>query len=127
MENKVKKATAKTAYGKTLDTPLTYEFKWVAYQTDEELVTAKDELTLEEQRKVRNIERETKARGAALTAALDKAGVVKPTEENDPQVGLRNMFRTLQTAKIPGTNDRKYTDEQAREIASTNLGVEWDE
>lgn len=121
------KATeSKTAHGKTLENPIPYEYDWTIYETEAEVVAAKDEMTLEEQRKARNAERANNARAKALQAALDKAGIVKPTAENDPQVGLRDMFKTLQTAKLPdGT--RRYTDAQARDIASTNLGVEWDE
>ena len=119
-------SVAKTAYSKTLETPLPYDYKWSVYETDEELVAAKDEMTLEEQRKQRNTDRQNNARQKALQAALDNAGIVKPTAENDPQIGLRDMFKTLQTAKLPdGT--RRYSDEQARSIASQTLGVEWAE
>jgi len=125
METKPGKSEAKTAYGKVLATPLTYEYKWTAYETDEELVAAKDELTLEEQRKTRNTERQNNARQKALQAALDAAGIVKPTAENDPQIGLRDMFKTLQTAKL-ADGSRRYSDEEAKSIAATTLGVEWD-
>jgi hypothetical protein len=126
MENKTGTSVATTAYGKKLDAPISYDYSWKAYQTDEELVTAKDELTLEEQRKTRNTERQNNARQKALQAALDAAGIVKPTAENDPQIGLRDMFKTLQTAKLP-SGERRYTDAQAREIASQTLGVDWAE
>jgi hypothetical protein len=125
MEKMTATSESKTAYGKKLDTPISYDYSWTAYQNYEELVAAKDELTNDEQVKARNTERLNNARQKALTAALAAAGHVKPTAENDPQVGLRDMFKTLQTAKLPdGT--RRYTDAQAREIASTNLGVEWE-
>lgn len=117
---------AKTAYGKQLATPISYDYKWTIYEDGSALVAAKDELTIDEQVKVRNTERQNNARQKALAAALDAAGIVKPTAENDPQVGLRDMFRTLQTAKtLDGS--RKYTDEKAREVASAMLGVEWAE
>lgn len=126
MTNKTGTSVANTAHRKTLATPITYNYKWVEFDTEEELVAAKEEMTLEEQRKARNTDRLNNARTKALTAALDAAGIVKPTAENDPQVALKDMFKTLQTAKLPdGT--RRYTDEQAREIASTNLGTEWEE
>lgn len=127
MENKTGQSVATTAYGKKLDSPLTYDYAWTTYKNYDELVAAKDELTNDEQVKVRNTERQNNARQKALQAALDAAGIVKPTAENDPQIGLRDMFKTLQTAKIPGTQERKYTDAQAREIAATTLGVDWAE
>jgi hypothetical protein len=126
MENKTGTSTATTAYGKKLDAPISYDYKWTNYQSHAELVEAKDELTNDEQVKVRNTERQNNARQKALQAALDLAGIVKPTAENDPQIGLRDMFKTLQTAKLPD-GSRRYTDAQAREVASTTLGVEWAE
>jgi hypothetical protein len=126
VENKTGTSVATTAYGKKLDAPISYDYKWTAYENGEALTAAKDELTLDEQVKVRNTERQNNARQKALQAALDAAGIVKPTAENDPQIGLRDMFKTLQTAKLPD-GSRRYTDAQAREVASTTLGVEWAE
>lgn len=126
MENKTGTSVATTAYGKKLDAPISYDYSWAAYGNGPELVAAKDELTLDEQVKVRNTERQNNARQKALQAALDAAGIVRPTAENDPQIGLRDMFKTLQTAKLPD-GSRRYTDAQAREIAATTLGVDWAE
>lgn len=125
MEQKTGESVATTAYGKKLDAPITYGYKWTAYETDEELVAAKDELTLEEQRKTRNTERQSNARQKALQVALDGAGIVKPTAENDDQIRLKDMFRTLMTAKVNG--EPKYSAEQARAVASELVGVEWAE
>jgi LPS O-antigen subunit length determinant protein (WzzB/FepE family) len=118
VENKVATSTATTAYGKKLDAPINYEYKWSTYANIDELRTAKDELTDEEQVKVRNTERQNNARQKALQAALDAAGIVKPTIENDEQLRLRDMFKVLMSSK-------KYTEEQARDLASTTLGIEW--
>ena len=118
MENKTQTSEAKTAYGKPLDTPISYDYSWTIYQTDEELVAAKDELTLEEQRKTRNTERQNNARQKALTAALDAAGIVKPTLENDDQLRLREGFKVAMSSG-------RYTVEQAREVVATMLGIEW--
>ena len=126
MIDKTGESTATTAYGKKLDTPITYGYKWSVYEDGPALVAAKDELTIDEQVKVRNTERQNNARQKALAAALEAAGIVKPTAENDPQIGLRDMFKTLQTAKLPD-GSRRYTDAQAREVASNMLGVEWAE
>lgn len=126
MVEKTGTSVATTAYGKKLETPISYDYKWTVYNDGPELVAAKDELTIDEQVKVRNTERQNNARQKALAAALENAGIVKPTAENDPQVGLRDMFKTLQTAKLPD-GSRRYTDEQARAVASQMLGVEWAE
>ena len=76
------------------------------------------EMTLDEQRKQRNTDRQNNARQKALSAALDAAGIVKPNLENDEQLRLREFFKVVMSSK-------KYTEQQARELASTTLGIAW--
>ena len=126
VENKTGQSVVTTAWGKKVEPPISYEYQYSIYVDGPELVASKDELTLDEQVKVRNIERQNNARQKALQAALDAAGIVKPTAETDPQIALRDMVKSLLTSKLPdGT--RRYTEAQARDIASTNLGVDWAE
>jgi hypothetical protein len=120
MENKSGKSTANTAYGQKLDTPIAYDYKWTAYANIDEVRAANDVLTDDEVVKVRNVERQNNARQKALQAALDLAGIVKPTIENDEQLRLREMFKVLMASK-------RYTDEAARELASNTLGIAWAE
>lgn len=128
MVEKTGTSEAKTAYGKKLDTPLTYDYKWTEYADGPELVAAKDEMTLDEQVKQRNIDRMANARQKALTARLEAAGITKPTAANDDQVRLRDMFKTLMTAKDKTTGQPLYTEEQARAFASQACGgIEWAE
>ena len=120
MENKTGNATASTAYGQKLDTPIKYDYKWTAYQSIEEVRAANDVLTDDEVIKVRNVERQNNARQKALQAAYDAAGIVKPTIENDEQLRLREMFKVLMASK-------RYTEDAARELASNTLGIAWAE
>lgn len=120
MTKKTATSEAKTAYGKTLETPVAYSYDWEIYDTFAELVAAKDELTNDEQVKVRNVEHQSNARQKALTAALDAAGIEKPTLENDEQLRLKEMFKVLMSSK-------KYTEDAARAMASSTLGIEWAE
>lgn len=115
---KTETAVAKTAYGKALDSDLEYSFSWEDYESIDEVKSAKDELSDKEVVKVRNNERKANARQKALTIALDNAGVVKPTLENDPQLRLRRMYDILIAAK--------KSHAEARELASVTLGIEWD-
>ena len=124
MTEKTGSSTAKTAYGKPLDTPITYSFKWSEYDTPAEVVAAKAEMTLEEQRKTRNAESLANARSKALKSALDDAGIVKPTLENDEQFALREMLKNLMAAKLPD-GSKRFTEEQARALASQTLGYTW--
>ena len=118
MKDETKSSETSTAYGKKLDTPIPFTFSWKAYENIEEVKAANDLPSDEEVVKFRNNQKELSARGKALTAALDAAGYKKPTIENDEQLRLREMFKVLMASK-------KYTEEQARTLASTTLEIEW--
>jgi len=118
MTKQNKTAVAKTAHGKVLDTPVSYTFSWEDYDTHAELVAANDTLTNDEVVKVRNTERQNNARQKALTAALDAAGIQRPTLE-DPQFRLRKMFDIFKANGL--------SDADAKVAASNALTIEWDE
>ena len=117
MKAKTGKATAKTAYGKAIEA-FDYEYSYDAYETHDEVVAAKDELTAAEVVKVRNTERQNNARQAKLTAELTARNIIKPTLENDEQHRLKEMLKVLMSSK-------KYTEDEARELAATTLGLTW--
>jgi hypothetical protein len=114
MKTETFKSEKKVAYGKTLEKPIPYEFTVELYEDGEAgraaLVAAKDELTLDEQVQVRNDERKSTARQKAEQAALDAAGIVKPTNENDPELRVKNMVKIAMSG---GT----YKTEAEAEIA----------
>lgn len=118
MTEKTETSTATTAYGSKLAAPIAYSFTWKNYDSFAEVTAANDALTNEEVVKVRNTERKANARQKALQVALDAAGVVKPTIENDEQLRLREMFKVLMSSK-------NYTEEAARALASSTLNIEW--
>lgn len=120
METKTATATAATAYGQPINPPLKYDYSWEIYTSKDELVAAKDELTLDEQVKVRNSEHQTAARQKAQQAAYDAAGIVKPTIETDDQLRLREFFKILMSSK-------KYSEQEARTLAAGTLGIDWAE
>lgn len=120
MQSKTGTSVAQTAYGKKLDSSISYDYTWTSYENIEEVKAANDLLTDDEIVKVRNTERQNNARQKALQAALDAAGIVKPTIENDEQLRLRDMFKVLMSSK-------RYTEDQARELAATTLGLSWAE
>jgi hypothetical protein len=117
---KTGKATAKTAYGKVLDEAIPYEYSWDAYENIDEVRAAKDELTDAEVVKVRNTERQNNSRQAKLTAELTARNILKPTLENDEQHRLKEMLKVLMSSK-------KYSEDEARELAATTLGLSWDD
>jgi hypothetical protein len=67
--------------------------------------------------KLANAKRKGKARAAANAATLESLGVVKPTNENDPQLRLKNM------AEIFKANGE--SEESARKLAATALNLKW--
>jgi hypothetical protein len=120
MERKTATSTANTAYGKPLATPIDYSYQWDIYTSKAEVDAANDNLSDEEVIKVRNNEHQSNARQKALQAALDAAGIVRPTLENDDQLRLREFFKVLMSSK-------KYTEDAARALAASTLGLEWAE
>lgn len=119
MINQTETAVAKTAYGRKLEVEIEYKFDWSDYEKYTEVVAAHDEMTEDEVLKQRNNERKAKARQAALTAALDKAGIKKPTLEDDPQYRLKSMYNILIAAK--------KSHAEARALASKTLGLDWED
>jgi hypothetical protein len=120
MKTETKTGSFASARGQNFSPAVEFPFTVNLYETVEELTAAKDELTLEEQVKIRNAERITRARQAAQNAKLDEMGVEKQDINNNEQIRLREFTRVLLSSK-------KYTEEQARELAASTLGIDWAE
>ena len=119
MVKKTAEATAKVAYGKTLETPIVYTYGWDEYESYGEVASANDLLTNDEVKKVRNDERKSLARQKAQSAAFDAAGIVKPDINNDPQLRLKNMAAILVASG--------QSEAEARKNAAVMLNTEWDD
>ena len=115
----------KNAAGESMPEQISYDFEWHEYEDEQTMVDAKDELTLKEQRKVRNNERKTTARQAANTVALDLLGVVKPDMKNDPQLRLKSVYSGLYAQNVADGMDDETAKLEARKLASTLLKIEW--
>ena len=120
MKNLKDTSVAYTIGGEPIATPVKYAFDYDAYETVEEIRAANDWLSDEEILKAVNAKRKNSARTKAQNAALDAAGIVKPTIETNDQLRLREMFKVLMSSK-------RYTEEVARERAAAELGLEWAE
>jgi hypothetical protein len=120
MKKQTGKSTANNAYGQALATPINYGFDWEDFETPEEVKAAGEWPKDTDVVKYVNVDRKANARQKALQAALDAAGIIKPTLENDEQLRLREMFKVLMSSK-------RYTEEQAREMAASTLGLAWAE
>jgi len=118
MKRVTDKGTVSKAYGQTLEAPITFDYDYDEYESFVEVQTAKDELSEKEVVNVRNAERRNNARQKAQVVALDAAGYKKPNLETDEQLRLREMFKVLMSSK-------RYTEADARALASSTLGIEW--
>ena len=119
MISKTEDTSTAVAYKKKLPNPINYSIVWSEYENYAEVVAAGKLLTEEEVVSFRNTQSKAKARTAALTAALDAAGIVAPTLENDEQLRLRKMY------DIYRANGKSH--DVARAKAAQELELEWAE
>jgi hypothetical protein len=117
MKRETFEAVAESAYGKKLETPIKYAGTFEAYESFSEVVSANDLLKEKEVVDFRNTQKKANARQKALQAALDAAGIVKPTLENDDQLKLKKMYEIFIAAK--------NTHDEARTKAAAALNLEW--
>jgi hypothetical protein len=120
MKNLTDSSVAKTANGKKLDNPIKYEFSWSEFADYAEVVSEKKVPTEAEIVSFLNSTAKSNARQAALTAALTAAGIEKPTIENDPQLRLRTVYKSIMAGG-------DVTEAEARAMASQVTKVQWAE
>jgi hypothetical protein len=120
MKEFTKNTSTQRAYNKDLPNKVPFTFTWKIYENEAEMLAAGAQMTPKQQLKAINAAAKQTARQASLTAALDAAGIVRPTIENDDQLRLKNMFTVLMSSK-------RYSEDEARELASNTLGIEWAE
>ncbi len=112
MKTETFKGTIESAYGEVLDTAIKFEGTFEAFENVEEIKTANDWPSNDEVVKFVNDKRKASKRQAAMTAALEAAGIKKPTLE-DPKIQFRDMVKILVTSGKSET--------EARAIASAAL------
>lgn len=111
--------TIEQAYGKTLETPISYEAEYNLFESPAEMKSANEWPSDTDIVKFKNAQSKANARQKATVAALDAAGIIKPTLENDEQLRLREMSKILIAAG--------KSESEARALASATLGIEWAE
>jgi hypothetical protein len=83
-----------SAFGVSLPTTIKFEGTYEAYETYDEADEANDLPSRDEQLTFCNNKRKANARQKAMNAALNAAGIVKPTLE-DPQVALKSVIKAM--------------------------------
>ena len=119
MKTELFESVAEVAHGKKLVKPIPYSGAFEVYDSYAEVVSANDLLSEKEVVDTRNRERRASARAKALQAALDAAGIVKPTLENDEQLRLKKMYEIFVASK--------KSHDEARALASAALGITWND
>lgn len=106
--------TMENAYGRPLPSPIKFEGSFDAYETLDEVRSKNEFPSDKEILDFVNAKEKANARQKSMNAALEAAGIVKPTLE-DPQVQLLQMIKILKAAG--------RSDEDATTLAETTLGV----
>ena len=89
------KGTIATAYNQTLSTPIAFEGTFEAFENIGEVREKNEYPSDEDVVNFVNARNKANARQKAMTAALDAAGIVKPTLENDADLRFKTMVKTL--------------------------------
>ncbi len=115
MKNETFKGTIENAYGLTLPTPVKFEGSYEAIEKFEE-IPAKEMPSNEEIVDFLNTKRKANARQKSMGEALTAAGIVKPTLENNTDLQIKTMVKSLVASG-------KYTEEAATAVAKQVLGL----
>jgi len=108
--------TMENAYSKPLQTPIDFAGEYEAFEKYAEIPA--NELPKEQEIvDFLNNKRKANARQKAMQIALDAAGIVRPTLENDEQLRLKKMYDIFIA--------NKQTHEEARALAASSLGLVW--
>lgn len=103
------------AYGQKLDAAIPFEGTY-EHLLNFESIPAKESLSEDDILKVVNDARKANARQKAMQDALDTAGIKKPTLENNSELQISTMVKSLVASG-------KYTKESATVFARTALGL----
>jgi Cu2+-containing amine oxidase len=125
-ETKMQESTIENAYGRPLSalkfkegkTPVTvisYAFSY-EHVTNFDAIPAKEMPDKDEILAVVNAARKANERQKAMQKALDAAGVIKPTMEDDDTLKIKSIVAGLVASK-------KYNEEQATALAKQMLGL----
>lgn len=109
------KGTIENAYGQPLDKAIAFSGDFEKLEKGDE-IPAKENPDAEEILNYVNSKRKANARQKAMQTVLDAAGIEKPTLENNVDLQVRTMVKSLVASG-------KYSEEQATTFARTALGL----
>lgn len=115
MKTETFKGTIENAYGQPLETALAFDGSFEKLEKGDE-IPAKESPDSDEILSYVNSKRKANARQKAMQVVLDAAGIEKPTLENNVDLQVRTMVKSLVASG-------KYNEEQATTFAKTALGL----
>jgi hypothetical protein len=116
MKTETFNGTMENAYGKTLPEPVKFSGSFDSLETIDEVRSANEYPDDKEVVAWANAKRKASARQKAMNAALEAAGITKPTLE-DPQVQLATIIKALRASG--------RSEDEAIALAETALGVKY--
>lgn len=108
--------TMENAFGSPLPTPIKFSGDFESFETVDEVKAANEAPDDKEVVAWANAKRKASARQKSMNAALEAAGISKPTLE-DPQVQLATIIKALRASG--------RDEESAIALAETTLGVKY--
>ncbi len=118
MKSETYSGTIESAYGSPLPTALKFNGTFEAFETLDEVRSANEYPTDVDILAFVNGKRKANARQKSMQAALDAAGIVKPTLENDVQLQLRTMLKVLIASG--------KSEPEARQTAEAVIGAKFE-
>lgn len=115
MKTETFKGTIENAYGQPLEKALAFSGDFEKLEKGDE-IPAKEQPDADEILTYVNSKRKANARQKAMQAVLDAAGIEKPTLENNVDLQVKTMVKSLVASG-------KYNEEQATQFAKTALGL----
>jgi hypothetical protein len=123
MIQKTGEATARQAYGKKLPKPITHSFKYMAFETLDEIRAAGKEMKDSDILDFWNNKAMLSARSESQTETFKKHNVVKPTLENSEELRLKSVVAALVVARGPDGELMYPNEDAARKQAAQMLGI----
>lgn len=120
MEQKTGKASVGSAYGVKLDKPIEFEYKYAAFTQPQEVRDAGEWPSEKDIMEYANVARANNARQKEQKVVLEAAGYKQPTLKDSEVLQLRTIYRSLMASK-------RYTHQQAVDLAATTLQTSWPE
>jgi hypothetical protein len=109
--------TIESAYGNPVSPALSFAGEYQAFENIDEVRQKNEVPSDDEVVTFCNNKRKANARQKSMTAALEAAGIEKPTLETDALLRLKTLYKVFIASG--------KSEQEARDLATSTIGVEW--